>query len=584
MSKRIWMATRFNQPRFFVFVCVVSLFLLAGCASVKSTGEAKTQTGTERMTAEGIVIGAEDSATDTYSWKGIPYASPPVGKLRWTAPKPPAKRKSPLQADKFCRICPQYIDHDRNPATPRIVTGDEDCLYLNIWAPRNAAGKLPVFFWIHGGGNSIQWPLLSGHDGGILARRGNMVVVTLNYRLGYMGFLHHRALKTGDAAGDSGNFAILDLIAALQWVRANIAAFGGDPGNVTIAGESAGGQNVYCLVSSPMAAGLFHRAVTQSGVILPSTPEQGEAHVNATLVKMLVVDGKAKDEKEAVSVLAAMSAKDIAAYMHSKKPADFLEVHPEGKAAGMIQFPTTFGDGKVLPTDFYGALSSGSYNKVPMIMGTTKEEAKLFIRSLPVFASWLVDGSLFKDPAKTELYNLVARYQSDDWKVMAVDDPARIMRRNEGQPFIFAYEFLWGAGGASNDVLAFPQNIILGACNAMDIDFVFGTDKVSLGALVFNDKNKPGRVALSNAMMDYWSEFARTGNPNRQGSGLPKWSPWSNIQGFPKTLLLDADLEKTKITMGRSELTYGMIEAALKKEARQKEIQPFYDASILKKH
>lgn len=583
MSKRIWMAARFNQPRFFVFVCVVSLFLLAGCASVKSSGEPKVQTGTERMTAEGIVVGAEDSTTGTYSWKGIPYASPPVGKLRWKAPQPPAKRKSPLQADKFCSLCPQYIDHDRNPATAQIVVGDEDCLSLNIWAPRNATGKLPVFFWIHGGGNSIQWPLLSGQDGGILASRGNMVVVTVNYRLGYMGFLSHPALKTGDAAGDSGNFAILDLIAALQWVRANIAAFGGDPGNVTIGGESAGGQNVYCLVSSPMAAGLFHRAIAQSGVIRPSTPEQGAAHVNATLAKMLVCEGKAKDEKGAAALLAAMSAKDIAAYMYSKKPADFLEVHPEGKAAGMIQFPTAFSDGKVLPVDFYGALSSGNYNKVPMIMGINKEEVKLFIRLLPVFAGWRVDGSLFKDPAKTEFYNLVARYLSDGWKVMAVDDPARIMRRNEGQPFIFAYEFLWGAGGASNDVLAFPLNIILGACHAMEIDFVFGTDKASLGALVFNDKNKPGRVALSNAMMDYWSEFARTGNPNRQGSGLPKWSPWSNIQGFPKTLLLDADLEKAKITMGRSELTDEMIEEALKAEKRQKEIQPFYDSSPYRK-
>jgi para-nitrobenzyl esterase len=131
--------------------------------------------------------------------------------------------------------------------------------------------------------------------------------------------------------------------------------------------------------------------------------------------------------------------------------------------------------------------------------------------------------------------------------------------------------------------MAFPLNVILGSCHALEIDFVFGTDKASLGALVFNDKNKPGRVALSNAMMDYWSEFARTGNPNRQGSGLPKWSPWSNIQGFPKTLLLDADLEKTKITMGRSELTQEMIDEALQAEARQKEIQPLYDASPFRK-
>ena len=182
-----------------------------------------------------------------------------------------------------------------------------------------------------------------------------------------------------------------------------------------------------------------------------------------------------------------------------------------------------------------------------------------------------------------EFYDLAAKYMSDGWKVMAVDQPARIMRDNEGQPFIFTYQFMWGAGGAKNNVINPPLNIILGACHAMEIDFVFGTEKASLGAVVFNDKNKPGRVALSNAMMDYWSQFAWTGNPNKDKSGLPKWSPWSNIQGFPKTLLLDADLESAKITMGRSELTQEMIEAALKAEPQQKDVRPLYDASPYKR-
>lgn len=570
-----------------------ALLLVLGCAGGQSAkvadknqdqakaaaAEVKAPVTVPRETAEGVVIGLEDAITQANSWKAIPYAKPPVGALRWRAPEPAEKRSQPLQADKFCQICPQYVDHDRNPATAQIVYGNEDCLYLNIWSPKNATGNLPVFFWIHGGGNSIQWPLLSGQDGGYLANRGNMVVVTVNYRLGHMGFLSHPALKTGDAAGDSGNFAILDLIAALKWVQANIKNFGGDPGNVTIAGESAGGQNVYCLISSPIAKGLFHRAISESGVIRPSTPAQGAAHINGILAKMLVKDGKAADEQSAAKLLAAMSAKDVEAYMRSKQAGDFLEMYPEGKAAGMIAFPTAFGDGKVLPVDFYGALASGNYNKVPMILGTNKEEVKLFLRNYPPFAGWIKDQTLFGDPARAELYNLVAGYQSDSWKVMAVDQPARIFRDNEGQPFIFTYQFLWGAGGAKNDVQAFPRNVILGACHAMEIDFVFGTEKASLGAFVFNDKNKPGRVALSNAMMDYWSQFAWTGNPNKDKSGLPKWSPWSNIQGFPKTLLLDADLEKAKITMGRSELTQEMIDAALKAEPRQKEIQPFIDAS-----
>jgi para-nitrobenzyl esterase len=558
------------------------LFVSMGCGltglPAKETSQAAVSL--ERQTAEGPVIGVEDPSTPTVSWKAIPYAKAPVGALRWRAPQPPEKRVSPLRADKFCDLCPQYIDHDRNPATPQIIVGKEDCLYLNIWAPKNALGKLPVFFWIHGGGNSIQWPLLSLLDGGALSARGNMIVVTFNYRLGPMGFFSHPALQTGDPAGDSGNFTILDIIAALKWVQANIHQFGGDPNNVTIAGESAGGQNVICLVSSPMARGLFHRAISQSGVIRPSTPAQGEAHVYNIAAKLLVKDGKAADIPAATALLAAMSDSDLNTYMRSKSAADFLEMYPEGKKMGMIFFPTAYGDGKVLPSNFYATMKSGHYNKVPMILGTNKEETKLFLRSIPPFADWRQDGSLLTDPAKTDLFNLVAAYQSDGWKVMAVDNLARILTAHADQPPVFAYQFLWGAGGAKNPVIDPPLNILLGACHAMEIDFVFGTEKASLGALVFNEKNRPGRVALSHAMMDYWSQFARSGNPNKEGSGFPQWLRWSNAPDGPKTMALDADREKATFTMGRLELTNEAIEAALKAEPRQKDIQPFWDQSL----
>jgi para-nitrobenzyl esterase len=564
--------------------CAAFLLLLSGCSSVKNvqtpdSGQTKPLTvGVERRTTEGIVIGEENSTTNTISWKAVPYAQAPVGDLRWKAPQPPQKRSAALKATAFCEICPQYTYHDFNLATPQVIYGNEDCLYLNIWSPKNATGNLPVFFWIHGGGNSIQWPLLSMHDGGILADKGNMVVLTVNYRLGPMGFFNHPALKTGDDAGDSGNFAILDLIAALKWVQANIKNFGGNPGNVTIAGESAGATNVFCLVSSPMAKGLFHRAISQSGNVRPFTPAQGAEHMNGIIAKLLVKDGKAGDEKAAAGMLAAMSARDVEAYIRSKKAQDFLELYPEGKLMGMITFPYTFNDGNVLPKNFYAALESGNYNKVPMILGTNKEEWKLFLNAFPPFAAWIKDESLFKDPAKLELYDLVAKYMSDGRKEMAVDYPASLMRGKSDQPMIFTYQFLWGAGGAKNNVIDPPFNMLLGACHAMEIDFVFGT-KIWLGEKVFNEKNRAGRVALSNAMMDYWSQFARTGNPNRNKSGLPIWSPWSNIKGQPKTILLDADLEKTKIAMTNIELTLGDIEAALKAEPRQKEIQPAWDRS-----
>ena len=194
--------------------------------------------------------------------------------------------------------------------------------------------------------------------------------------------------------------------------------------------------------------------------------------------------------------------------------------------------------------------------------------------------SWRNDGSLFRDKAKAELYDLAARYQSDGWKVMAVDQLARIMRSHADQPPVYAYQFMWGAGGLKKSVLSLPYNLLMGACHAMEIDFVFGTEAVSLGGYVFDEKNRPGRVALSQAMMDYWAQFARTGDPNRKGSGLPQWKAWSNGKGAPKTIFLDADYNNLKIKMSKQELTEANIEKALKAEPRQKEIQPFWDTSF----
>ena len=536
----------------------------------------------DKQTTEGVVIGTLSRTTNTFSWKGIPYAKPPVGDLRWKAPQQPEKRSAPLKADNFCEICPQYIDHDANPATPQIIQGNEDCLYLNIWRPRSKAADLPVYFWIHGGGNSIQWPLLSITDGSVLANKSNIIVVTVNYRLGPMGFFSHPALKSGkrgDEKTDSGNFALVDLIQALSWVKANIKAFGGNPENVTIAGESAGGQNVISLINSPLAKNFFQKAISQSGLIKTTTPEQGAEHVNSIIAKLLVKDGSAADEKAAAVKLKGMTAADIAKYLKSKSAQDLLEMYPEGKLAGMIRIPSSFTDGTVLPADFYGALKAGKYNKVPAMLGTNKEEAKVFLMSDPRFTPWIKDFSIFKDPVKAELYDLAAQYQSDGWKVMAVDNLARTLRSHADQPMIYAYQFLWGAGGMKKSVIPFPYNQLIGSCHALEIDFVFGTEAVSLGGWAFDEKNRPGRVALSNAMMDYFAQFARTVNPNRDGSGLPVWKPWNNMEGSPKTILLDADYNNLKIEMSMKELTNEAIEKALKSEPRQKEIQTFWDTS-----
>jgi para-nitrobenzyl esterase len=585
-TKGVW----YRLTPVFVFIAAFMLLVPSGyldTSAALAQGQVKAVDSMrpDRETTEGVVIGVIHKATNTLSWKGIPYARPPVGDLRWKAPQEPEKRSAPFKALNFCEVCPQYIDQDNNPYTPQVIQGTEDCLYLNIWRPRTKAADLPVFFWIHGGGNSIQWPLLSDADASILANKSNLLVVTVNYRLGPMGFFSHPALrsgKKGDEKSDSGNFGLLDLMQALSWVKANINAFGGDPENVTIAGESAGGQNAISLMASPLAKGLFHRAISESCVIKPTTPAQGAEHADKTIAKLLVKDRRAADETIAAVKVKGMPLEEIEKYVRQKSAREFLECYPEGKLRGMIMFPTSFTDGPVLPVDFYGALKAGSYNKVPIILGTNKEEAKLFLLFDPRFIAWRNDGSLFRDKTRAELYDLVARYQSDGWKVMAVDQLARIMRSNADQPPVYAYQFLWGAGGLKKSVLSLPYNQLMGACHAMEIDFVFGTEAVSLGGYVFDEKNRPGRVALSQAMMDYWAQFARTGDPNRKGSGLPQWKAWSNGNGAPKTIFLDADYKDLKIKMSKQELTEADIEKALKAEPRQKEIQPFWDTSFVK--
>ncbi|MBN1474043.1 MAG: carboxylesterase/lipase family protein [Syntrophaceae bacterium] len=573
-----------------LFALAAMMLLFASCATKPATApeasaRAPEPVFIERQTAEGIVVGEINKENNTQSWKGVPYAKPPVGELRWKEPQAPDKRTAPLKTTAFSNVCPQYVDHDRNPNTPWIIQGNEDCLYLNIWRPDTEEKNLPVFFWIHGGGNSIQWPLLSNTDSSVLAGKKNMVVVTVNYRLGPMGFFNHPALKSGspeDKKSDSGNFALLDIIQALNWVQANIGYFGGNAQNITVVGESAGAFNIISLIASPLTEGLFHRAVSQSGGVRVSTPEKGAMHAEEILARLLVKSGNVPDEKAASAIISQMSLPEIASYLKSKSAEEFLETYPEGPTVGMIRIPNTFLDGTVLPLDIYKAFKSGKYNKVPVILGTNKEEAKLFLRLDKTFSPWTRDGSLFSDPAKGELYTLAAKYQSDGWKVMGVDNIARIFKTNEGQPDVFAYQFLWGAGGLKDSVIRAPFGLLLGACHAMEIDFVFGTEKTSLGPYAFIPKNRAGRVALSEAMMDYWAHFARTGNPNREGSGLPLWQPWSNAKGAPKTILLDADLENTKIEMSNQELTNVDIEKALRAEARRKEIKPFWDNSLFR--
>jgi para-nitrobenzyl esterase len=498
-----------------------------------------------RTLDSGPVIGFA-SGERSHAWLGIPYAQPPQGELRWRAPRPPAPWSAEREALEFGSPCPQYASpfggRDVEPGT---LVGQEDCLYLNVWAPRTTPRRAPVMVWIHGGGNTIGEG--GFYNGSQLAARHGVIVLTVNYRLGALGWFHHPVLTAGASPEDaSGNYGTLDLIRVLEWVRDNIEAFGGDPANVTIFGESAGGANVMTLLISPRASGLFHRAIVQSGGLNTVPLYQASAFADSTrpghesssgevLLRLLQADGRASDRASARAVLAAMSVAETAAYLRGKDTATLLGVYDSG-LGGMYRQPRLLRDGHVIHDGEPKArLARGDYNRVPIILGSNRDESKLFMFAsdevLRVFGIplWLRDA---------EAYELSAEYQSKAWKVRGVDSPAEILQAVQGDS-VFAYRWDWDE---EPRVLLADLSVMLGAAHGLEIPFVFGHWNLGrIGNAIFSEENRPGREALSDAMMSYWVQFASTGAPGRGRKGeLPNWTAW-DMRSPAKFMVLDTE-------------------------------------------
>ena len=476
-------------------------------------------------------VKAFDDEANTWVWKAIPFAQPPIGNLRWKAPRDPEYWNEIREEKEFCSPCTQY---DAYLGTK--IIGNEDCLYLNIWRPQSEKTKLPVYVWIHGGGNSNGSAFFNeGYYGASLSSKSDMIFVSVNYRLGPMGWFTHPATRTGDTndtLDNSGNYGTLDLIKSLQWIQENIEAFGGDPGNVIIAGESAGGLNVLSLLISPLAKGLFHKAISMSGLRRTSTVADGDASANDAILYMLINDAEAEDEVAAKALLDSMSMAEVKTYLSSKTSAEILGAY-DSPGFGMITFPDLFRDGTVLPDIGFDTLDTGYYpNKVPIILGSTKDEQKTF---------------LFMNPAFTgddELYQRTASYMTDLWKADGVDEIAMQLSSHSDQPAVYAYQFLWGSlDETSQSVLPDEWGFRLGAAHSIDIPFFLGSDTGPLGILgLYTEENRVSREALTDAILAYQTEFALTGDPNGLGTKFFEWKPWSNDVDAPKCLLLDADI------------------------------------------
>lgn len=477
---------------------------------------------TLRGTEAGEVVGFIDNF-GSRAWVGIPYAKPPVGDLRWEPPQRPSRSTERIKAIRPSSDCVQYASAlTTGHADSRdSIVGDEDCLYLNVWSPPNAV-NLPVMLWIHGGGNSIGSG--SPYNGSILAARYKVVVVTINYRLGVLGWFHHPKLIR-NAKVKSGNFGLLDIVRSLEWTRDNIDEFGGDPGNVTIFGESSGGANVLALMASPLVEGLFHKAIIQSGG-LRSTPlesatdhlaENGHPNSSRELVsRWFEIDGTANSRTNADDLQETLEPKDLATTLRRKNAAELVAaVKPD--AFGRVRIPALIADGTVLPDQPLDA--SKVPTDIPVIIGSNRDEPALFMVQDPKFVRTFL--GVFNSLKNKVDYRKRVHYIGLQWKARGVDSLAEQMT-NAGNENVYAYRFDWDE---EPTVMFYDLSIALGAAHGLEIAFVFGHDDFLSNTQIYPDK--ADQRELSDQMMAYWTNFARGGSPGKgKNSADPEWLSW----------------------------------------------------------
>jgi para-nitrobenzyl esterase len=530
-------------------VGVLCLLLVAGCRDARVVPAADP--ASRRTTPSGDVVGIS-GRYGSFVWLGLPYAAPPVGELRWRAPQPPAHWSGVREALEPGAPCVQYASPLGGIRTARANTpvGAEDCLTLNVYAPRGATPTsfLPVMVWIHGGGNTIGAGTL--YDGGNLAASRDVVVVTVNHRLGPFGWFRHEALRAG-AANDverSGNFGTLDLVRALEWVQSHIASFGGDPARVTVFGESAGATNIMTLLLTPEAVGLFHRAILQSGGFHMSDLARAEAFTeerlpfvqntsNEAIARMLVAAGRARDRADAQATLGRMPPGELATWIRALDARDVLGAYDPLPGIGMIVMPLVFADDEVLPSDPHleRLRRADGWNRVPIMIGTNRDESKIFLFAAPEWVHWWF--GIMPRMIEPDRYQVVGETMSTMWKATGVDEPATAMRAS-GATDVYAYRFDWDE---EPTLLGTDLSRMLGAFHGLEIPFVFGHFDVGRdGNRMFTHENEPGRTRLADAMMSYWTAFATTGRPGGGRDGtLPVWPAWESEK--PSFLVLDTE-------------------------------------------
>jgi len=494
-----------RSKRFLIAVSVLlllasSMVLVAGCG-----GEGADTTMEVVQLDSGRISGLLEDGVWTYL--GIPFAAPPVGELRWAAPQPVEPWDEVLACTEYGPACPQ-------PESPLygVEETDEDCLYLNVWTPAEKPDEmLPVMVWIHGGAFETGAGSLGIYNGHNLAGKG-VVIVTFNYRLGPLGFLAHPLLSEESPQGVSGNYGLQDQVFALEWVQDNIAGFGGDPDNVTVFGESAGGMSVINLMVSPLAEGLFHAAICESGPFMDRMTS-GAAEEN-TLEKA------EQRGEELAAQLGCDQEEDVLACMREKTPQEILDVaYPKTEGFEGISFGPNV-DGWFLPDQPSLIFKAGKQHDVPLLVGTNADEGTLFAQdmSLQEYHGYLVEAygdyadevfALFPAQSDAEVKGALQRLITELGFASSARFAAESMRNVGSKAYLYRFT------KKPTD----PMAASLGTFHGMEIMYVFGTN-----ADLFRIDQSEEDLALSRTMMDYWTNFARTGDPN--GQGLVEWPPY----------------------------------------------------------
>ncbi|WP_367005939.1 carboxylesterase family protein [Streptococcus sp. ZY19097] len=528
------------KKKLFYWLSLVLLLFLAACSQTKKEAVTFKNEVTQTI-ASGQVKGKQDQENGVLEWLGVPYAAAPVGDLRWKEPQTVKAWRKTFDATKAGEKFVQFSNGE--------VVGSEGDLNLDLVRPDTTEAGLPVIVFLHGGNNQ------TGHaqeiKGNTFVKDVNAVYVSVNYRLGALGFNPLEALKTGTDLEKSGNFTLLDIAAALDWVQENIEVFGGDKDNVTLAGFSAGGRDVMATLISPLFKGKYDKAISFSGGMTLANETDSQDIFATALAPLVVEDGVKSTELEAKEWLLS-NDRQVADYLYGL-PAERLASLMGNAGIRMSVFPHLYQDGVVIPKEGF---DTSDYNDVPLLLVTGTSEFSLFTAFDPYFTQSVTDGSLFSDADKLKEFVFAETYGSALYRLSNTVDSARKMQDSYKSP-IYIGEISYG----DNAETAPKTAQLLGAFHGVFEPLL--QQPSNYATFIGEDFEADGSKQLSQQFKAYLKEFIANGSPN--GKDLPQWKKW--IAGGNQVMKFDASLEKAEIELGEDSQTAEDIVANLRADS-----------------